>query len=246
MPTEKFQFSESERRRVGELLSALRTPVEVTIHPDSWLMNETFAAEFQSRLLSQHVFLKSILAEKSFEAAFVASASVAGMTTVPAISGQRFWDVEIAGRKISLKSTKAKSLKLKELHISKLTEAAWIQDCRTARMRMEKVHDLFRLYVATVSSIIQLRYFQNTNSYELVEVPVSLLSQVMDLTVNEFASENSTIDIPVGKSPPDFTLKLDRSDAKITLAKISKECCIVHATWKLPLDKPAVQLKPGS
>ena len=113
-------------------------------------------------------------------------------------------------------------------------------------MRMEKVHDLFRLYVSTVSSIIQLRYFQKTNSYELVEVPVSLLSQVMDLTVSEFTSENSTIDIPVGKSPPDFTLKLDRSDAKITLAKISKDCCIVHGTWKLPMDKPAVQLKPGS
>lgn len=235
MPTVSLKFSESEKRRVEELLLALRTPVKAQIHSNSWLMNETFAAEFQSRLLAQHVFLKSILAEASFEAAFVASASVAGMATVPAISGQRFWDVAISGKKISLKSTKAKSLKLKELHISKLTEAAWIQDCRTARMRMEKVHELFRLYVSTVSSIIQLRYFQSTNSYELVEIPACLLSQIMDLSINEFASENSTIGIPVGKSPPDFMLKLDRSDAKITLAKISKECCIVHGVWTLPV-----------
>ncbi len=31
----------------------------------------------------------------------------------------------------------------------------------------------------------------------------------------------------------DFTLKLDRSDAKITIANIRKALCMVHGTWSL-------------
>jgi DNA (cytosine-5)-methyltransferase 1 len=41
------------------------------------------------------------------------------------------------------------------------------------------------------------------------------------------------INIPVGANPPDFTLKLDRSDAKITIANINKAKCKVHGTWKI-------------
>ncbi len=36
----------------------------------------------------------------------------------------------------------------------------------------------------------------------------------------------------IGRSP-DFTLKLDRSDAKITLANINKQLCMVHGVCQL-------------
>jgi hypothetical protein len=36
----------------------------------------------------------------------------------------------------------------------------------------------------------------------------------------------------IGKNPPDFTLKLDRSDAKITITKINKNLCLVHGVWQ--------------
>jgi hypothetical protein len=233
MPTNILDLTESEERRVSELLVALRTPVSTWINPESWLVSDAFAAEFQSRLLAQHVFMKSVVEQASFDSAFIASSEVAGESVLAAPGGQRFWDVQVGERKISLKSSSALSLRENKLHISKLTEAAWIQDCRTPKMRMERVHGLFRDYVNTVSSIIQLRFFRKTTTYELVEIPTTLLRQVLDLRVADFLAEGTTVNIPVGKIPPDFTLKLDRSDAKITLANIAKDACIVHGTWTI-------------
>jgi hypothetical protein len=148
-------------------------------------------------------------------------------------AGQRFWDVTIDGRRISLKSSKARSLRDETLHISKLTEAAWIQDCRTAAKRREYTHRLFRKYCSEVDGIVQLRYFHSLQLYELVEIPVPLFSQVLEVGRAHFSADGPTINIPVGKDPPDFTLKLDRSDAKITIANINKHLCLVHGTWQL-------------
>jgi hypothetical protein len=47
------------------------------------------------------------------------------------------------------------------------------------------------------------------------------------------STDGPSIQIPVGQDPPDFTLKLDRSDSKITLANILKQNCVVHASWKI-------------
>jgi len=234
MPSKPLDLTPSEKRRVEELLAALRTNVDVAILPDSWLLDDRFVEEFQSRLLAQHSFMGSVLAQLSFEAAFEASASAAGRSVAPAPSGQRFWDLQVDGNRISLKSTKAKSLKEKTLHISKLTEAAWIQDCRTARARKQHVQKLFRDYTETVDSIFQLRYFANLRKYELVEIPVQMLAGVFDVPLSHFNADGPSINIPVGQNPPDFTLKLDRSDAKITLANILKEKCTVHGSWTFP------------
>ena len=119
------------------------------------------------------------------------------------------------------------------LHISKLTEAAWIQDCRTAAKRREHTHRLFKEYCSEVDAIVQLRYFQSLQLYELFEIPVSLFSQIMDVGRDHFSADGPTINIPIGKNPPDFTLKLDRSDAKVTIARINKHLCLVHGIWQL-------------
>ncbi len=227
--------SEPERRRIEELLSALRAPVETEVSPDSTILTASFEEEFRSRLLSQHFFLGNPLYQESFDRAFIASAEVAGFGVVEAPKGARFWDVEVDGRKISLKSTKARDLRSDSLHISKLTEAAWIQDCRTAKLRHEKTVALFEEYCGEVDEIVQLRYFESRRLYELVGIPVTLFGAVSSLPVSEFNADGPSIKIPVGKIPPDFTLKLDRSDAKITLAKIRIENCRVHARWRVGL-----------
>jgi len=41
--------------------------------------------------------------------------------------------------------------------------------------------------------------------YELVEIPVPLFSQIMDIGREHFAADGPTINIPIGKNPPDFT-----------------------------------------
>lgn len=223
----------AEERRLKEFISALRTNCKVEMNPTSLFNSDSFESEFRSKLLTHHCFIGSPLFQESFDSAFIAACSHAGHKVREAPEGQRFWDVMIDGRRISLKSSKAKSLSESTLHISKLTEAAWIQDCRTATKRREYTRRLFKEYCDQVDAIVQLRYFQALHRYELVEVPVSLFSQVHDVSVKHFNADGPTINIPIGKIPPDFTLKLDRSDAKITIAKINKQLCLVHGIWQL-------------
>lgn len=233
MPEFTAEVSESEHRRLTEFLEAVRTDCAVWISPTSELITEQFESEFRSKLLAHHCFMGSPLFQESFDAAFMSACNTAGFDIAPAPEGQRFWDVRVNGSRISLKSTKAKNLRADFLHISKLTEAAWIQDCRTAKKRQEETQRLFEEYCAEVETIIQLRYFRKKKLYELVEIPVMLFAQIQDVDRALFAADGPTINIPVGKEPPDFTLKLDRSDAKITLASINKFVCNALATWQL-------------
>lgn len=236
MPREthlKTPLTEIELRRVDEFLAALRTPCETYRARDSFFNSEDFEESFRSKLLVHHCFVGSPLFQQSFEGAFISACTEAGLSVIPAPEGQRFWDVTLAGRAVSLKSTKAKGLKPDLLHISKLTEAAWIQDCRTAAKRQEYTKALFAKYTAEVDSIIQLRYFANRHFYELVEIPVALFDQIQNVGRAHYSAEGPSINIPVGADPPDFTLKLDRSDAKVTIANIDKSKCKVHGTWQL-------------
>lgn len=225
--------TEAEERRLREFITALRTDCAAQMHSESIFNSESFESEFRSKLLTHHCFMGSPLFQESFDSAFIAACSYAGHKVDLAPVGQRFWDVRVDGRRISLKSTKSKGLRTETLHISKLTEAAWIQDCRTAAKRCEETHRLFREYCAEVDAIVQLRYFQLKRLYELVEIPANLFSQVLKVGKAQFSSDGPTINIPIGKIPCDFTLKLDRSDAKITIANVNKELCLVHGTWQL-------------
>ncbi|MCS7011457.1 MAG: hypothetical protein RMJ52_06325 [Gemmataceae bacterium] len=232
------RVNDAERRRLKELLKALRSPCKYTSpNNSSWLINHQFEEEFRSILLIHHYFIGSPLFQDSFESAFIAACQHRGFSLKRAPDGQRFWDVEVdtknEKKKISLKSSKAKSLKSDVLYISKLTEAAWIQDCRTAKKRQERTQELFSSYCAEVETIVQLRYFSSQQQYELVEVPVALFKAILKVPTKHFSADGPTINIPIGKDPPDFTLKLDRSDAKITVTNINKKLCTVHGTWQM-------------
>ena len=227
-----MQPSTAEQRYLDELLAAMRGPCAECFNGGIGL-GQLFADEFRATLLIHHYFLNSPLATNSFEAAFIRAARAAGHTINQAPDGFRFWDVEIDGRKVSLKSTAAAGLKENSLHISKLCEAAWIQDMRGAAQREDATKRLFADYTSKVDSIIQFRLFKGRAFYEMVEIPVALLKQVAAVPRAEFAPDGPSIGIPVGKDPPDFTLKLDRSDAKITLANINTSVCSVLGTWQL-------------
>ena len=227
-----MQPNAAEKRYLDELLAAMRAPCDASFPVGAWL-GQAFAEEFKATLLIHHYFLRSPLSTNSFEAAFIRAARAAGHAVAQAPDGFRFWDVDVDGRKISLKSTAASGLKTDTLHISKLCEAAWIQDMRGAALREETTKRLFADYTSKVDSIIQFRLFKSRALYEMVEIPVSILRQVASVPRSEFAPDGPSIGVPVGKDPSDFTLKLDRSDAKITLANINKHVCSVLGTWQL-------------
>lgn len=197
------------------------------------ILKPEFAQDFRAAIAIHHYYLRSTLGTNFFEAAFMKAAKSAGHDIQPAPEGGRFWDIELDGKKISLKSTAAASLRADKLHISKLCEAAWIQDVRGAAARESATKHLFAEYASLVDCIIPLRYFRTTQTYEMVQIPSALFAQVADVPRVEFAPDGPTIGIPIGQETPDFTLKLDRSDAKVTLANINKSVCRVLGTWEL-------------
>jgi hypothetical protein len=239
MPEFKVKVSSAEQRRLEEFIRALRRPCTASIDFKSVWNSEAFESEMRSRILMHHHFIGTPLFQEGFDSAFTSACRHAGYAVEPAPPGQRFWDVKVDGRRISLKSTKALSLRENRLHISKLTEAAWIQDCRTATKRRTNTRRLFREYCDEVDAIVQFRFFRSEARYELVEIPTALFEQVQTVAVSHYAADGPTINIPIGVSPPDFTLKLDRSDAKVTIANINKGLCTVHAVWHL--DDPGAQ-----
>ena len=225
---------------VADTLPELRFPSDTPL----WLQPRHSSASGSRRSSERHcsfttTFSKPPLATNSFEAAFVRAADAGGHEIRKAPEGQRFWDVELDGQRISLKSTAAKDLRVGSLHISKLCEAAWIQDARSASHREKNTKRLFAEYTATVVAIIQLRLFKKKALYEMVRIPTSVLAQVADVPRVKFAPEGPSIGIPVGQDPPDFTLKLDRSDAKVTLTKIDKSVCAVDGIWRLATRPPS-------
>jgi len=226
-------LNDYEKYRILELINALKTPIEEYINPEAEYFNENSISDFKSRLLSQHVFLDAPLFQDTFESTFIFAMKAGGFHCEKAPDGERFWDVAIEGRKISLKSTKEKNLQQDKLKISKLTEAAWIQDCRSAAQREQHTKDLFHDYVSIVDSIIQLRYFIKMRKYELVEIPAILFNHVQELPREAFNADGPTLGIPIGENPPYLKIKLDRSDAKITINAILKSHCKVLARWTI-------------
>ena len=180
----------------------------------------------------------------SFEVAFRNSCEAVGWKVdEPGSATQRFVDATVqAGdetvRKLSLKSTAAQRLSATTAHISKLTEAAWIQDVRSARARQLKTVELFRHYRDAVDSIVMLRAFRQSRNahpsrYQLLEIPTAIFASLEEAPLSAFAADGPTIDCAYRGEPAAARVSLDRSDAKITVKQIKLSACTVHAEWRL-------------
>ncbi|GAB3116890.1 hypothetical protein GCM10027160_26570 [Streptomyces calidiresistens] len=232
------QCTEAQLRQIRNIVQAMLRPITEIINPDSNLIGGAFSAEFKARLQAHHGTHANPLDRLAFENALAASCLAEGMTVEMAPSKTtRFWDLRVNGDQFSAKSTSARDIKPHELHISKLSEAAWIQDCRSARTRYERTMGLFEEFLNAVQRWIVLRAFRlksdpTTQIYELVEIPMSLFAAVDQLNIHDFSSDAPRIDIH-DEHGMALQLCLDRSDSKITIKKIPKDRCIVHGTWRL-------------
>lgn len=164
----------------------------------------------------------------------------------PGSTTQRFLDLTVTAndgqvRKLSLKSTKAKGLRETTMHISKLTEAAWIQDMRSATQRRARTLDLFREYRTAVDAIMMLRAFRTPGHafpirYQLVEVPSEIFASLEQAPVAAFNADGPTVDCSYEGNPRAARVSLDRSDAKVTIKDISLSACTVHGTWEVDAE----------
>ena len=229
---------------VAKVIEALANPPELNVRSaGTWLTENPEWTEYFGLALSvHHGTTTEPLRLTAFETVFRNACEHMGWNLLPPGSQtQRFIDMTVSPRPgmtlhLSLKSTAAKNLSKTSLHISKLTEASWIQDIRKASQRRSETIKLFRAYRQAVSQIMMLRAFRDKHEappylYQLVEVPVSIFNGIEDAPVDAFAIDGPRVPCTVdGKQVA--TVALDRSDAKITVSGIRLSACIVHAEWR--------------
>ena len=237
-------FSPVQIEFVAQVVDSLsRSPSADIRAPGTWLTEQPDWIEYFGLALSVHHSATTVpLGLTSFETVFQnACEHIGWRVETPASATYRFLDLSVHPgdqpvRRLSLKSTAARKLSPTSLHISKLTEAAWIQDVRSARDRRLRTQALFREYQEHVSQIIMLRAFRDAadappKRYQLVEVPTSIFDSIHDSPVEAFASDAPAIPCLVD-GEQGAIVALDRSDAKITVRRIQLDACTVHAEWR--------------
>ena len=230
-------------RFVARMVESLARPPQAKVNERGTWFTPEWIEYFGLALSVHHGTTSDPLAQKAFETVFRnACESVGWETAAPDSETTRFLDLKIsrtrsAEQKLSLKSTAAQNLSRSTLHISKLTEAAWIQDMRTARARQEKTVDLFRQYLDAVDSIVMLRAFrmgQETPArYQLVEIPTGIFRSLSDAPLHAFNADGPTVDCSYGGLDVAARVSLDRSDSKITIKQIQLAACTEHVTWEM-------------
>lgn len=236
-------FSPAKVEFVARVMESLANPPSVDIRAKgTWLTSEPDWIEYFGLALSvHHGATTEPLGLSSFETVFRnACEHVRWSVDPPGSMTQRFVDLSVRrssgrGRRLSLKSTAAKRMSKTALHISKLTEAAWIQDARTAKARRDHTLKLFRQYKRAVTQIIMLRAFRGGNDeipsrYQLVEIPVRIFDSIQKAPIRAFERDAPVIECHLGGQVA-AVVAIDRSDAKITVRRVQLSACTVHAEW---------------
>lgn len=227
---------------VAKVVDALLNPPHTDVRErGTWLTRNPEWLEYFGLALSVHHGTTSVpLGLTEFETVFRnACAAMKWKVDPPGSATRRFVDMQVQAddakqRKLSLKSTAAKRLSQSSVHISKLTEAAWIQDARTPADRRTRTLDLFGRYQTAVDSIIMLRAFRTQSvpeRYQLVEIPTSLFDSVKDAALDVFRADAPVIPCHDDRGQVVARIALDRSDAKVTIRRIELSECTVHAEW---------------
>lgn len=235
------EFSPVKVEFVSRMVDSLSRPPRTDTTGETWITASPEWVEYFGLALSvHHGATLEPLAQTAFEAVFRNACEYVGWQTDPPGSlTRRFMDatVDVGGetRKLSLKSTAARRLSESTIHISKLTEAAWIQDTRTPSGRRDAMLALFREYREAVDAILMLRAFRRSvdvppHRYQLVEIPGLLFDSIQDASLRDFERDAPVIECRVGEQTVAH-VAVDRSDAKITVRRIQVSACTVHAEW---------------
>ena len=234
-------FSPTKIHFIANVVDSLANPPQVDIRQENtWLTSSSDWIEYFGLALSiHHGSTTEPLGLTAFETVFRnACESVNWVLDPPGSATRRFVDLEVTPkrgsvRRLSLKSTAAQIVSESTAHISKLTEAAWIQDARTPKDRQSRLQKLFADYHRAVDSIVMLRVFRRDgipHRYQLIEIPTSLFSSIQDAPLEAFNSDAPIISCEVDGETA-AVVAVDRSDAKVTIRRIRLTNCVVHAEW---------------
>jgi hypothetical protein len=229
-------LDDASLRQLTQIAKALAATLDGAVNEAAGLVTPPFRREFEARLKAHHATHSKQLDRTGLEDAFRAASRAAGRTVRGTSSAtEPFIDEVVDGEGVALKSHAAKDVRATKAHISKLGEASWIQDVRGAQAREAAAKDQIRRFLGQATRIYQLRVLPDRASwkYQLIEVPTHLFAPILELDRQLFAPDGPRINV-VDESGSCLTLVLDRSDAKITIANIPIQRCVIHAEWNIP------------
>ena len=225
--------------------------VEETVNPNSDFVTPRFTANFRNRLLIHHATNEAKLTKKAFEYAFKGASEADGrtgfITTSDTFSGV---DVTIGGVRFSLKTEASKDIRAEQIAISKFSEARWIQQQTTIEDLAREAATRIPAHLNNYDRILVLRARELSGAhlhYEIVEIPRDLLGRVATLTAANFSARTaqggSSAKVAINGRPA-FTLRLDGSDGKVTIAGLRISECVRHVSWVIPTVAPAPEDAP--
>ena len=237
-------ITESRRALLAEMSLALSRDVTAEVQADSDICSPTFAQDFQDRLVLYHAMNAEVLTKKAFEYAFVHAMVAAGrkasLTENQVNAGT---DAIVDGTAYSLKTEASAGIVRDRITISKLMEARWIRDCSTGADFATGLRERIVPHLRQYQRIVMLRAFRcgepaTAYEYSLVEIPLDVLLAMDALEPTSFSprtpngSSRAEIVAPGGRL---FSLRLDGSVEKVTIANLLVTACRQHASWKIPM-----------
>ena len=231
---------------LDQVEAALRMPSRVTALAGSDLASDDFVHNFADRLKLHWALTGSQMNKLAFEFALVSTLRDLGFKATRSPSEVHPGaDAQWEDDRLSLKSEASASLNKSVVHISKFSEARWIRDCDTAQDRANGTVALFKRHLADYDRIFTLRTWFTPDGalvYTLVEIPKSLLAQACTLTASDFStptknrSSRAQVQDAAGKKM--FTVSLDGSVEKVTIAGLAVSNCVTHAMWEIQPTLP--------
>jgi hypothetical protein len=247
---------------LGVLLHMAKTmpgQVEQIVDPNSDVVTPEFARYVASRLRIHHSTERNKLTKTIFESLFISASTAAGRDAKEVANrtnpGE---DILVNGIPISLKTEAAAGINQDRMTISKFMEAAWMRSCASVEdLARETVQRMTR-HLSHYTRIFVLRAFDVPDSkirYDLIEIPHTLLSRVSELQATDFTKRTRTggsratmytpsaqrtlVELPRGRGAGGdvaFTVVLDGSDEKITIANLRTDLCKWHGSWTVTVQ----------
>lgn len=234
-------LSDSQVVLVDKIVRQFTTPGNFYVNPNSDILNKDWVDYFANLLFIHHATSYAPFAKEKFEYGFIEASKSIGRTAEKTASKTfKGRDLTLDGIAISLKTQADSKLREDTIHISKFMELG------KGDWDFEKMLQLFFSHLNSYDRIFTFRTLEHTEeliSYELVEIPKSLLLEASNGEIVESTRSKATENKPATCYIKDentgkvkFALYFDgKAERKLQIKSIDKSLCIVHATWKINL-----------
>lgn len=224
---------------LDRVVAAFAQPKTFSRSPKSKLVTPTVLEDFGDVLRMHHCFSREPFSKDKFEYALERVLVESGVSASLAPRGQRGFDIQIGVDRFSLKTEAAKAIRENTIHISKFMElggGTWGNNPSD----LVGLRQQFLGALAGLQRILVLRALKKGEphfSYELVEIPKSLLMQAADGRL-EMMMGSTQHPKPgychVEKNGAElFSLYFDGGgERKLQIKGLQKSLCHVHATWE--------------